>query len=329
MKIPIEYGKTLLPESLPKGTQWLVITTKPILDTVMDRLQGLTAQIHVDPDMEEGALEQWTKQLPPTEAVLGIGGGVCMDAAKYVSWKRSLPLYLAPSVISVDAPLTDAIAVRREKKVHYVGKVFPEAVLIDYTLVQGAPKHLNRAGAGDILSIHTALWDWDLAAREKGEKYDENIARQSAALLDRLEEAAEEVAHVTEEGIQTIVELYQAEVDLCMELGSSRPEEGSEHFWAYNAEYVTKKDFVHGELVVLGVLLMSALQQNHVDRARALAQKLQVRFRPQELSISHEKLLTSLVTAKEYARRENLAYSVIDAKPITREKAEELVRGLG
>ena len=114
-----------------------------------------------------------------------------------------------------------------------------------------------------------------------------------------------------------------------MERRKGRPEEGSEHFWAYNAEYVTKKDFVHGELVVLGVLLMSALQQNDVDGARALAQKLQVRFRPQELGISHDQLLTSLVSAKEYARRENLAYSVIDARSITQEKAEELVKGLG
>lgn len=329
MNIPIHYGRTLLPEALPPKKRWLVITTHPILDMVMDRLKGLTAQIHTDPDMEEEALAAWAGKLATSEAVLGIGGGVCMDAAKYISWKRGLPLWLAPSVISVDAPLTDSIAIRRRKKVHYIGKAIPESVLIDFSLVQSAPYHLNRAGAGDILSIHTALWDWDLAARENQESYDASVARQSAQLLDRLDMAAEEIANVTEEGIQILVELYAEEVDLCMQIQSSRPEEGSEHFWAYNAEFRTQRDFVHGELVVLGVLLMSGHQENDLDRALSLARRLQVRHLPEQIGMTRDEVLDSLITAREYALKENLAYSVLNARPLTPSQADNLLGKIG
>ena len=60
---------------------------------------------------------------------------------------------LAPSIVSVDACLTDAAAVRREGRVHYLGHVVPREVVVDFDLICKAPPELNRAGAGDILSF--------------------------------------------------------------------------------------------------------------------------------------------------------------------------------
>ena len=49
-------------------------------------------------------------------------------------------------------------------------------LLVDFDLLSSAPPALNRAGAGDILSIFTALRDWQNAASRQGEPYDEDVA---------------------------------------------------------------------------------------------------------------------------------------------------------
>lgn len=324
MTIPVIYGRELLPAALPPDKKWIVISIAPLADFLKTRVRGL-GEIIDTPSLDEAFLEKWADALPEGEAVLGIGGGACLDAAKYLAWRRKLPLWLAPSIVSADACLTEAIGVRRDRRVNYVGEVFPESVLVDFELIQSAPAHLNRAGAGDILSIHTALWDWQIAAQMTGERYDAAIAGESRQLLKKLDDAAEEIREVTEDGIRALMDLYAAEIEMCHRAGSSRPEEGSEHFWAYNAEYCTKRGYVHGELVALGVLAMAALQDNDFDAARRLIDKLEIRYRPDQIGLSDRELTATLITARDYADLDQLAYSVLTARPVSLDKAVEIV----
>ena len=191
-----------------------------------------------------------------------------------------------PTIISVDAPLTNMIAVRVDKTVQYVGDIFPEELLIDHTLIQEAPAELNRAGACDIASIHTALYDWRLAARDTGEAYSEDVDKQAQECLDILDDNAEEVYHVTPKGIDTIVDLYRREVEFCSEIGTSRPEEGAEHIVAYGLEHLTRRHFLHGDLVALGILAISRLQQNTPDWALSLIRRCGLRYYVPDASLS-------------------------------------------
>lgn len=326
--IPLTFGNDLLPDVLPVAENWLIITTPPILPEIQRKFGSYQCQIQTAPSMDEIALETWTQNLPEATAVCGIGGGVCMDAAKYVSWYRKLPLWLAPSVVSVDACLTDTIGVRRNGRVTYVGKVTPQNILVDFKLIQQAPKVINRAGAGDILSIHTALWDWGLAARDRNEAFNPQLAAQSTQLLQRLETGAAEIRAVTESGIRLLIDLYAGEVALCEANGNSRPEEGSEHFWAYNVEYHYPRPYIHGELVALGVLLMATLQENEPESIKKLIEKLGVRWRPEQIGLTPEELIFSLTSAREYAESAGLAYSVLNARPVTPDSANKILRGL-
>lgn len=154
-------------------------------------------------------------------------------------------------------------------------------------------------------------FDWLLGHRKDGERYDRQVAQRCAELLRVLERNAAEIGRVSDKGIRALVELFEAENDLCESFGNSRPEEGSEHFFAYNAELRTGKQFIHGEIVCLGILLMARLQQNNPDWVQALLGELGVLHRPSEIGLGPGELRDSLSTLGEFCREEGLPYTII------------------
>ncbi len=268
-------------------------------------------------DMDLATVERLDATLPPFDVIVGVGGGSCCDTAKYLAWRRGCRMVLVPTIVSVDAPLTNTVAVRVDKTVKYVGDIFPEELIIDHALIQKAPKEFNRAGACDIASIHTALHDWRLAFDNTGEKYDDGIAREAQACLDELDRNAAEVYDVTAKGIDTIVDLFRREVEFCARLGNARPEEGSEHIVCYNIEHITRRHFLHGDLVGLGIFMMSRLQGNDPGFALDLIQRCGLRYTVQDAT--REEIRQTMATLREFKEKASLFYSVVDTTPVTDE----------
>jgi len=324
----LQFGERLL-ESLDFGFSRTVFATMELpWELVLPRLPSLPQHVIFVQTMERSELDRIEEELAEFDLVVGVGGGSCMDCAKYLAWKRNSRLILIPSIASVDACVTPQVAVREGRQVCYVGHAQAEGLLVDFRLISAAPPRLNRAGAADILSIHTGSFDWLLGHTNKKEAYDETIARRCAEVVDELERYAGDICDVTDTGIRKLIELFEAENDLCMEFGNSRPEEGSEHFFAYNAERVTGKHFIHGELVCLGILLMSRLQNNKPEWIASLLKRLGVLYRPSDLGLEMEELYTILTTLAEYCRAEGLAYSIVDECELSPATVKTLVSDL-
>lgn len=235
-------------------------------------------------------------------------------------------MVLVPTIVSVDAPLTDAVAVRIDNAVSYVGEVWPEDVLVDHGIIQQAPKELNRAGACDIMSIHTALWDWRLAHEDTGLAYHADVAALASECLAELEANAEAIYQVTPKGIDTIMDLYRREVEFCIRIGTSRPEEGSEHIVAYALEHQTGRHFLHGDLVGLGVFFMTRLQDNEPEWAVDLMKRLGLRYRCPDAT--PDEIRSMLETLKTFKDEQDLFYSVLDARPLTPDCIDEAMDAL-
>lgn len=282
--------------------------------------------VHSVSDMSQETLERLNNTLPMTDVVVGIGGGSCCDTAKYLAWKRGCRMVLIPTIVSVDAPLTNMIGVRVDRAVKYVGNIFPKELWIDYELIQCAPPELNRAGAADIASIHTALYDWALAHKDRGEAFAPSVAAQAQKCLDELELNAEEIRGVTPKGIDTIVDLYRREVEFCSRIETSRPEEGSEHLIAYNLEYLLRRHFVHGDLVALGIFLMTRLQENRYEWAVGLMDRIGLRYRVP--GVTPNEVNMCLATLRQFVARENMFYSVVNTEEISSSFILSAVRAL-
>ncbi len=322
----VQYGHRIVEmigERLPSS--FVVATMEEPWTVVAPRLSRTPASIIEVQSMDQETVVQVEESVPLVEAVLGVGGGAAMDMAKYIHWKRGIPLYLLPTIASVDAAVTSSIAVRVEGKVRYIGSAEPVVVGVDFPVIQSAPAHLNRAGVGDILSIHTALWDWRLSSERGHDPYSEEVAAQAAGMLRRMEEAVEDLRAVTEEGIRLLFDLYNEENDLCEKWGNSRPEEGSEHFFAYNVEYLTGRHFVHGELVCLGVYVLSFVQANDPARVHQFLNAVGVRYRLGELGIEEEVFREALLTLRDYVEHERLFYSIINEVEIDDQMVDRIL----
>ena len=321
------YGRHILADMLRRmqaasGEGICTILTQPEPWAIASRQFDAIDEVRVVylHSMEHDELVALERGTPPTHLVLGLGGGQAMDAAKYVAWKRGIPLLLAPTIISVDAAVTNTIAVREGKRVRYIGFVVADAVAVDFSVITEAPPDLNRAGIGDVLSIHTALWDWQHA----GDDYNPAIAQQVRAILDRLDTQAEAIARCDEDALHSIMESFVQENTLCLRAGSSRPEEGSEHFLGYNIEYVTGQGFVHGQLICLCTYVMARLQQNRPEWVRQLIERTGCPWRLSELGIPRKPFMHALLTLKDYAETEAFPASVISQHLITPAFAEQL-----
>jgi glycerol dehydrogenase-like iron-containing ADH family enzyme len=253
-------------------------------------------------------------------AVVGLGGGSAMDTAKWLHGRRRLPLYQLPSLPSVDACFTRMTALRDGGGVRYDGDAVPEVVVVDFGLMRAAPTELVRGGIGDVLSCHTARFDWELAVRDgvNDHPWDDEAAAMSLAYLAELEEIAPLLAEDPvaadgadrfDEGVRRLMECHRDIGWRCHELGHARFEEGSEHFFAYAFEAITGRTIMHGELVALGVLVMSALQGNDPDRPRRIVDAVRMRSGLDELGVTWDEVATTLRRLAPFVEEQRLWYS--------------------
>jgi len=256
---------------------------------------------------------------------------MAIDAAKYASWKKKKRLVSIPTILSVDAFTTPAAGIRRNHEVAYVGVASPDPLVIDFEVIRRAPPELNIAGIGDLLSMHTASFDWTYAnLKGKSEfSYSKSSIEKADQILQMLYGLLGEIRENTDKGLMAIVEGYIDLNTICLPAGHFRVEEGSEHYLFYELEERLKRPFVHGYIVGLGIYIMSQLQGNNFLFIKNVMDEVQLPYHPSILEIKRDDLLKSLLNLRNYVTsRPKLWYTVINDAEINKEWAEQAIQGL-
>jgi glycerol-1-phosphate dehydrogenase [NAD(P)+] len=120
------------------------------------------------------------------------------------------------------------------------------------------------------------------------------------------------------------MESFRRVGQLIDDIGHARFEEGSEHFFAYALEQVSGRSFMHGEAVSLGTVIMSELQGNDPATVRLIVDEAGVRFRPGQLGLTWDEVVSTLGRLGSYVREQELWFSVANDVGIDEETLARL-----
>lgn len=298
-----------------------LVYSEPAWQEVKDKLRLPVAW---EIDIQKASESYWRAQLDEMkgEVVYAVGGGLPADAAKYLAAARDLPLVCVPTALSVDAFVTWASGVRESGGVKYLETKVPENLLVDLDVIAAAPAFIRAAGICDVLSIATGSWDWRFA-EEKGMNppempYSAYVDQAAQAILQGALDCAEAAGRGSRAGLKQLLDVIALEVQLCNQVGHSRPEEGSEHYFAYAVENELGYGLPHAELLGPGILAIAQIQGQDTRPLKEAMLGCQINLGrvPQDI------LIHTLKHLPDYSRKHDLPYGI--AHELNEEHLEKL-----
>jgi glycerol dehydrogenase len=152
--------------SIGFGTNVLALIDPFFFPEMTARLEGLYAAGDSTITTEEFRKEVTEKEINRVKAVVeqrraevivGIGGGKTLDTAKAVGHSLNIPIIVAPTTASTDAPCSALSIVYKENGGYSHALWYsknPDVVLVDLDIIIKAPVRFLIAGMGDALSTY-------------------------------------------------------------------------------------------------------------------------------------------------------------------------------
>lgn len=192
------------------------------------------------------------------DAVVAIGGGRTLDVAKYAATRAGIPMVAVATNLAHDGVCSPVASLEHPHGKGSFGVAMPLVVVVDLDYVRQAPAPLVAAGVGDVVSNLSAIEDWLLAGRERGEPVDGlalAFARTAAEAVIRRPDS------IQDEGFLLVLAEALVMSGMAMSVaGTSRPCSGACHEILHAIDQVFPRTATHGELAGLGAAYATHLR---------------------------------------------------------------------
>lgn len=321
------YGNRILAKELNSIDKYVIVTDQVPWRLHQSHFSDNPVQVLMPNTLQKSALDEMIDSIPKGVEFVGLGGGAVLDATKYFAYLREKKPLLIPTITSTNAPFSDFISITNGKGLRYGFKKigWPKRIVVDYDLIRKADPRFNRAGYGDLLFMLTTLNDWKVASSTgKGVPFDPILGKTMLNMINRALGSASEIGSNTSQGIELLMRLIEDSTKLMMDNLSQPINAGSEHLFAWNLEITTGRHFIHGEIVALGILISSWLQEkNHAELKQAL-DDAQVIYQPEQLGITWDEIKKALLTIEDYNKKVRQFHTIFGEVEWTSDRLNEI-----
>jgi len=242
-------------------------------NTVMESLQNADIEVLEYQELDSVCLNDISTlafNLPvKTQAVIGLGGGKVIDAAKYTGFLRKLPFISIPTSASSDGFSSASASLIIDGRRNSVPARMAYGIIVDTAVIKSAPERFLYSGIGDMVSKITALYGWQF-------EEDLGLTEVNDFAMMIAKKAVNSFVRTPFTSIRDDLFLKELLDSLAMSgianeiAGNSAPTSGSEHLISHALDKMLEAPQLHGIQVGIATYLMSLVQNHRYKRVHTI-----------------------------------------------------------
>ena len=300
---------------------YVVLTSPSAWRAVRDQFEHEPKGIEHVTSQEEPYNDALVEKLPRSPVVLGVGGGLAIDGAKWVAHRTGATLILIPTIVSTGAIFQAAFPARRDGVLTIKADIAsPKVVLFDTDVIRAAPPHLNAAGMAECVCwlALVAAWRWGCDRGRGKTPWNQSAADE---ILDAVRQRVPKyVADRDADGrpgldaIRTCAEWNRERYDTWLwrkpVVQSIDHPLDSTYYWLH------RKTLLHAECVALGTLISTWLCGSGFDESLAMLKACGTRYLPRDIGCTWPQVRTALEKIPEHHRLQGGGETIVDDRPM-------------
>ncbi len=313
------------------GKEVLVVTGERSYDVAGKRSveiledSGFSPNVLITGNASRENLDKVMEEAKGSNFIVGIGGGSKIDLAKKASYELGIPFISVPTIASHDGIASPRASIRDNGTSMSMDAQEPMGIVADTEIISHAPYRYLAAGAADVIGNVTAIKDWELAHKLRGEAFSSTAYGMAKYSAQFLLENADAIKPNLEESAWIVVKSIIASGMAMSIANSSRPASGSEHLFAHALEKIAPGKALHGEMVGVGTIIMLYLHGGDWKGVKRALEMIGAPTTARELGVEEEHIIKALTQAHRIRKR----YTILGTRGMSKEAAENVARLTG
>lgn len=324
-------GTAVLADLSPKLENYAVFISELDWDIFQQQLAKEPNDLIQVNSLEESQLEIHADNVQNCEYVLGVGGSLGIEAAKYVAFQKAKKLILVPGSLASSEYANPRVRAFNYEQEEVMGEINPDTLVLDFQILGEIPPDIHAEGLAELFAMHTAVFDWEHAKSQgkSRDHYSHKAIDDAKQILSDLEVRVGDISMGTERGLEALADAQLKQREICSDSENERVKSGSEHILKLFLEEQSQNSFESAGLLSLCTLLMARLQNNQADRLYQQLQQSGIFFQPAHLGLQPPHLARSLQDLRYYVqRRQGLPYTCLNDAFIDEEWVFEMIQDL-